>query len=53
MPGTSRQSLPVPATFVFDPDGIVRARHVHPNKRERMPVEDILAAIEAIRGSAS
>ncbi|MGH9132647.1 MAG: peroxiredoxin-like family protein [Ilumatobacteraceae bacterium] len=41
--------LPVPATFVLDAAGIVRARHVDPNYRERMPVDDIVAALEAIR----
>jgi peroxiredoxin len=42
-------NLPVPATFVLDRDGIVRARHVDPDHRERMPVGDILAALTAIR----
>lgn len=41
-------NLPVPATFVIDRDGIVRARHVDPNYRERMAVDDILAALDAI-----
>ena len=31
-------NLPVPATFVLDPDGIVRTRHLDPNYRERKPV---------------
>jgi len=38
-------SLPVPATFVIDVDGIVRSRHVDPNYRERMAVSDILSAL--------
>lgn len=41
--------LPVPATFVLDPAGVVRARHVDPNYVERMPVEDIVIAIDALR----
>lgn len=41
--------LPVPATFVLDSHGIVRARHVEPNYRERMSVDDILAALGEIR----
>ncbi|MGH9185476.1 MAG: peroxiredoxin-like family protein [Acidimicrobiales bacterium] len=40
--------LPVPATFVLDTDGIVRARHVDPNYLERMPVDDILTALDGI-----
>ena len=41
--------LPVPATFVLDSAGIVRARHVDPNYLERMPVDDILAALDDLR----
>ena len=41
--------LPVPATFVVDSCGIVRARHVDPNYRERMSVNGILAALREIR----
>lgn len=41
-------NLPVPATFVIDRDGVVRARHVDPNYRERMSVEAILAALEEL-----
>ena len=33
--------------------GIVPARRVDPNYRERMPVDDILAALEAIRRSVA
>ncbi|MGQ0618269.1 MAG: peroxiredoxin-like family protein [Acidimicrobiia bacterium] len=40
--------LPVPATFVLDPAGVVRARHVDPNYLERMPVDDIVAALDAL-----
>ena len=38
-------NLPVPATFVIDRRGVVRARHVDPNYRERMTVEEILDAL--------
>ncbi|MGH9260933.1 MAG: peroxiredoxin-like family protein [Acidimicrobiales bacterium] len=38
-------NLPVPATFVLDRDGTVRARHVDPNYRDRMTVEAILSAL--------
>ena len=40
--------LPVPATFVVDRDGVVRARHVDPNYRERMAPGDVLAALDAL-----
>lgn len=38
-------NLPVPATFVLDRDGTVRARHVDPNYRDRMGVEAIRSAL--------
>lgn len=41
--------LPVPATFVLDTAGVVRARHVDPNYLERMPVDDIVAALDSLR----
>ena len=41
-------NLPVPATFVLDRQGIVRARHVDPNYRERMAIDDILSALDAL-----
>lgn len=40
--------LPVPATFVLDQAGIVRARHVDPNYLERMPINEVLDALAAI-----
>lgn len=38
--------IPIPATFVLDGDGVVRARHVDPNYRERMDPADVLAALD-------
>lgn len=46
--GDGSWNLPVPATFVLDRDGVVRARHVDPNYRERMPVEEILTALRSL-----
>ena len=40
--------LPVPATFVLDRSGVVRARHVDPNYRERMALDDVLTALDAL-----
>lgn len=44
--------LPVPATFVLDRAGIVRASHVDPNYLERMQPADLLAALDAISANA-
>ena len=41
-------NLPVPATFVLDGDGIVRARHVDPDYRQRMEPAAILAALDTL-----
>jgi peroxiredoxin len=40
--------LPVPATFVVDRDGIVRARYIDPDYRRRMELDDIVAAVAAL-----
>lgn len=42
--------LPVPATFVLDTDGVVRARHVDPNYRERMQASTIIEALDDLAG---
>jgi peroxiredoxin len=39
-------NLPVPATFVVDRDGIIRARFVDADFRTRMEAADILAALD-------
>jgi len=39
--------LPVPATFVVDSHGIVVKRHVDPDYRKRMEVEDLLDAFRS------
>lgn len=40
--------LPVPATFVLDRGGVVRARHVDPNYRARMSLDDVLVELDAL-----
>ena len=45
--GTDKWLLPIPATFVIDTDGIVRARFVDPDYRTRMAIEDMLAALRS------
>lgn len=44
--------LPVPATFVLDRTGVVWARHLDPNYRERMAPADIVAVLDAITDTA-
>ena len=41
-------NLPVPATFVIDPSGTVRARHVAMDYTTRMEPDEILAALAAM-----
>jgi peroxiredoxin len=40
-------TLPIPATFVVGADGLVKVRHIDPDYRRRMDVEDILAGVKA------
>jgi peroxiredoxin len=44
--GNDSWMLPIPATFVVDADGCIRARFVDPDYRKRMAVEDLLAALK-------
>jgi peroxiredoxin len=44
-------SLPVPATFVLDRQGIVRARHVSMAYRTRMEPDEALATIREINAA--
>lgn len=39
-------SVPIPATFVVGRDGMIWARHVDPDFRKRMAVEDMLGALK-------
>jgi len=39
--------LPIPATFVVGRNGIVRARHIDPDYRNRMKIEDLIDAVRA------
>jgi peroxiredoxin len=38
-------TLPIPATFVVDRDGLVKARFIDPDYRKRMNIDDILASL--------
>ena len=37
--------VPIPATFVVGRDGVIKARHVDPDFRNRMDIEDTIAAL--------
>jgi peroxiredoxin len=50
--GGTGQVLPVPATFVVGADGLIKARYVDPDFRKRMAVEDIEAALAALRSTS-
>ena len=47
--GNDAYFLPIPATFVVGTDGVVAARHVDPDYRRRMEIDDLLAALKAAR----
>lgn len=40
--------VPIPATFVVGRDGVIIARHVDPDFRNRMDIEAIVAALKAL-----
>ena len=42
--------LPIPAVFIVDEKGIIRARHVDPDYRRRMELDDILIAARLAGG---
>lgn len=46
--GNESWVLPIPAMFVLGRDGIIVARHVNPDYRERADIEEILAALRGL-----
>lgn len=50
--GSKGWILPVPAVFVLDAQGIVRARHVDPDYRRRMEVESLILEVQALSRGA-
>jgi peroxiredoxin len=44
--------LPIPATFVVSQDGIIAARYVDPDFRQRMEIADIINAVAALKRPA-
>ncbi len=49
--GEGRWELPVPATYVLDGNGVVRAGVADPDHTVRMEIEEVLEALSEIRGS--
>ena len=47
--GNNSWMLPLPASFVVDAEGIVRARFIDPDYRKRMAIEDLLQAVRDAR----
>ena len=45
--------LPVPGTFVIDQEGIVRRRHVTADFTRRMEPDEVIEALEELRGAKS
>jgi peroxiredoxin len=48
--GSKGWVLPIPAVFVLDRAGIVRARHVDPDYRRRIAVDELIAAVALLSG---
>lgn len=46
--GNETWMLPIPAMFVLGRDGVIAARHVNPDYRERADIEEIIAALERL-----
>jgi peroxiredoxin len=47
--GNQAWVLPIPATFIVAEDGLVKARFIDPDYRNRMTIEDLLAALKDAR----
>ena len=45
--GNDSWMLPLPATFVVGTDGIIKARHLDPDYRKRMEIDDLIAALKS------
>ena len=45
--GNDSWMIPLPATFVVDTDGLIKSRHVDPDYRKRMAIEDMIAALKS------
>jgi peroxiredoxin len=48
--GTHSWILPIPAVFVVRRDGIIAARHIDPDYRQRMEIDWLLSSVENVLG---
>ena len=46
--GDNSFELPIPATYLIDTNGIVRAAHINADHTKRLDPEDIISALESI-----
>jgi peroxiredoxin len=46
--GNDAWMLPIPATFIVDRDGVVKARYIDPDYRRRMDLDELLAALRSV-----
>jgi len=51
--GNESWMLPVPATFVVDTDGIIRVRHIDPDYRRRMSIQELIDAFAGLAGNSA
>ncbi len=51
--GNDAWMLPIPATFIVDRDGVVRARYIDPDYRRRMDLDELLAALRSFTRSSA
>jgi peroxiredoxin len=47
--GTHSWIVPIPAVFVVGRDGIIAARHIDPDYRKRMEMDDLLSGVAKVR----
>jgi peroxiredoxin len=40
--------LPIPAVFVVRQDGIIAARHIDPDYRQRMEIDELLRCVDQV-----
>jgi len=46
--GNASWMVPIPAVFVLDREGVIVARHVNPDYRQRADLGEVLAALRAL-----
>lgn len=42
--------LPIPAVFVVRQDGTIAARHIDPDYRQRMEIDELLSCVQSVKG---